>query len=114
MFALKALKPGALKALVSTLLFLIVIGGQIQSWSFTDQTAPPPVLYELLRPVPIWPVAVLLLAPLLVASAPLLSAGIDLTALDTWYGILAVAVYLYVLGSLLVELLQALRKRRTA
>jgi hypothetical protein len=94
----KFLKPNRWKVLLFVVFFLLVIGGYIQSWAFSDGFRPKSVLYDVLRPLSLWPLAVLLLAPLLLMSVPLMSLGIDLTSLDTWYGVSTVALYLYIVA----------------
>ena len=90
-----SLKPDRRKLLLFVGLLLLVLGGSIQSWAFTDGLRPQPPYYDLLGPLPLWPLAVLLLTPLLIVSMPLLPLGIDLSALETWYGIGAIGAYLY-------------------
>jgi hypothetical protein len=51
--------------------FLLVWGGFIQAWPFTDGFAPQPALYEALTPIPLWPLAIFLLLPLAIVSLPL-------------------------------------------
>lgn len=114
MLAVKLLKPSLSKALVFVFLLGIVVAGNIQAWAFSDHATPPPPFYEILSPIPVWPIAVFLLTPLLIVSTPLLYAGVDLTAMNTWYSILVVTVYLYLLGSLSVEFLNYFLRKRSA
>jgi hypothetical protein len=90
-----SLKPDRWKLLLFAGLVLLVLGGSAQSWAFTDGLHPRPPYDDLLGLLPLWPLAVLLLVPLLIVSMPLLPLGIDLSALKTWYGIGAIGAYLY-------------------
>lgn len=82
-------------------LYLLVLGGSMQAWMFTDGFAPKPLLYDLLAPLPLWPLGVLVLAPLAVLTSPFARAGTDLLSPDSWPGMLAVGLYLYVISAAL-------------
>lgn len=92
------LRPNRWKVLLFIVLFLLVIGGYIQSWGFSDGFRPKPVLYDALQLLPLWSLAMLLLAPLLLLSTPLAPVGLDPTSLGSWYGICTVALYLYIVA----------------
>ncbi len=66
---LQFLKPDWRRALLFGLFAFIAIGGHIQSWAFSD-VPPKPPLYDLLRPLPIWPMWVTLLLPLASSRCP--------------------------------------------
>ena len=69
------LKPEWRRLLLFALLVAIAGGGKIQAWAFSDLPPKPP-LYDLLRPLPIWPIWMFLLLPLaLVIGALLMFTG---------------------------------------
>lgn len=65
------LKPDWRKLMLFSMLLLIAVGGQIQSWAFSDDPATKPPLYDLLRPLPLWFLWVLTMIPLILVAAPL-------------------------------------------
>ena len=103
------LKPDRRKLLLFAMLAVLAVGGVVQGWGFSDGAGPASPLYDVLRPVPLWPVAVLLLTPLLVLSAPLLAFGLDVSALDSWFSVAALGGYLYGLACLGVTALAEAR-----
>jgi len=100
-FVLCVLKPDCRKALLFALFAFIAIGGHIQSWAFSD-IPPKPPLYDLLRPLPLWPVWVTLLLPLALLSLPLRVVGLDVMAGPFWLFAAANALYFYLLSCILV------------
>jgi hypothetical protein len=78
--------------------YLLVWGGFIQAWMFTDGFAPKPAPYDLLTPLPLWPLALFLLLPLAVLSLPFGPHAFGALAPDALPGALIFALYLY-LGS---------------
>ena len=112
------LRPNRWTIFIWMLLWLIVIGGRIQSWAFAPPDVPKPIGYEAIRFLPLWPLAIMILLPLLALSSPLASPlmdkGIDITSLNTWYGILVVGVYLYVVASLCVAVVNHIFAKKAA
>jgi hypothetical protein len=107
------LKPDWRKLLLFALFVLVALGGRIQAWAFSDQP-PKPALYDLLKPLPIWPLWMLLLMPLALVSWPLRLAGIDIMGGPAWLFMASNLVYFYALACLLIgglDWLQAARKR---
>ena len=104
--AVECLRPNRWKVFLFVLLGLIVIGGHMQSWAFASPEAPKPTGYGVLSYLPLWPIATMVLLPLLALSAPLMDKGVDVTSLDTWYGILIVGGYLYLVASLGVAVVE--------
>ena len=96
------------------LLWLIVIGGRIQSWAFAPPDVPKPIGYEAIRFLPLWPLAIMILLPLLALSSLLMDIGIDITSSNTWYGRLVVGVYLYVVASLCVAVVNHIFAKKAA
>jgi len=95
------LKPDWRRALLFGLFAFIAIGGHIQSWAFSD-VPPKPPLYDLLSPLPLWPVWVILLLPLALLSLPLRVVGLDLMAGPFWLFAAANGLYFYLLSCTLV------------
>lgn len=111
----RLLRPTSLKIGLLVILFLIVWAGHIQSWAFAEHIDQKPALYDVLSPIPIWPFTVLILMPLLIISSPLMiHAGIDVTALNTWYSILIVGVYLYFVDCFIAELADFIKRKFAA
>ena len=95
------LMPNWRKIPLFTIFTLIAVGGHIQSWAFSD-VPPKPPLYDLLRPLPIWPMWVFLQFPLMIVSLPLKIIGLDVMAGHFWLFVAAQALYFYLLSCLLV------------
>jgi len=97
----RLLWPDGKRLLLFALFLAMAMGGMIQAWAFSD-VPPKPALYDLLRPLPIWPLWMLLLAPLALLSAPLRLLGLDL--MEGSYGLFVVAnlAYFYLLSCLIV------------
>ncbi len=112
--AVECLRPNKWKVFLFVLLGLVVIGGHIQSWAFAPPEAPKPAGYGVLRFLPLWPIATMMLLPLLALSSPFMDKGIDITSLDTWYSILIVGGYLYLVASLSVAVVENLISKKTA
>jgi hypothetical protein len=100
------------KVLVASGCYLLVWGGFIQAWMFTDGFAPKPALYDLLTPLPLWPLSILLLLPLAVLSLPFGPQAFGLLAPDTFPGALAIALQLYLGSEAALTLWSGLRPRR--
>ena len=96
----QVLRPDWRKALLFAIFALIAVGGHIQSWAFSD-VPPKPPLYDLLRPLPIWPIWVFLLMPLGVLSLPLRIIGLDVMSGHFWLFVAAQVLYFYLLSCLL-------------
>ena len=97
MKVVQRLYPSKLTILIFILLWLLVLGGHIQSWAFSDSGTKPPG-YDMLRFLPLWPFATMVLLPLLALTSPFMNVGFDVTSLSSWYGILIVGIYLYILA----------------
>jgi hypothetical protein len=104
------LKPEWRRLLLFAVLVAIMVGGQIQAWVFSDLPPKPP-LYDLLRPLPIWPLWMLLLAPLALLSWPLRLVGLDLMGGPAWLFLTANLVYFYLLACTLVTVLDWVKAR---
>lgn len=95
------LKPDWRKALLFAAFALIVVGGHIQAWAFSD-VPPKPPLYDLLRPFPLWPMWVELLFPLIILSMPLRIIGLDIMSGHFLLFVAANGLYFYLLSCLSV------------
>ena len=94
------LRPSWGKLGLFLFLVAIMIGGQIQAWAFSD-VPPKPPLYDLLRPFPIWPLWMILLAPLVFFSLLLEFLGIGILGGPDWLFTMANVVYFYLLSCLI-------------
>lgn len=112
--AVEYLRPNKWKVFLFVLLGLIIIGGHIQSWAFASPESSKPAGYGMLRWLPLWPIATMILLPLLALSSPLMDKGVDITSLDTWYSILIVGGYLYLVASFSVSIVEDLISKKTA
>lgn len=65
------IKPDWRKLALFGVLLLIAVGGQIQTWMFSDDPSTKPLLYDLLRPLPLWFLWILTMIPLFLLVAPL-------------------------------------------
>jgi hypothetical protein len=95
------LKPGRATLALFLFLMAILIVGQIQAWAFSD-TPPKPPLYDLLRPFPIRPVWMLVLAPLAFFAWPSRVVGVDIMGGPAWVFLVANLTYFYLLSCLIV------------
>jgi hypothetical protein len=95
------LKPEWRRLVLFALLVVIAVGGKIQAWAFSDLPPKPP-LYDLLRPLPIWPIWMLLLVPLALVTYPLRWVGIDVMGGPPWLFMTANLVYFYLLSCLVM------------
>ena len=107
---LQFLKPEWRRLLLFALLVAIAAGGKIQAWAFSDLPPKPP-LYDLLRPLPIWPIWMLLLVPLVLVTWPLRLVGFDVMGGPLWLFITANLVYFYLLSCLVMACLDWARAR---
>jgi hypothetical protein len=107
------------KLLVFAVLWAVVIGGYVQSYAFIDDLPnpqPKPPRFDVLRPLPLWPLAVMVLAPLLAAESTLHWLGQLNTAqlLHSVPGIVAAvavtSLHLYMVSGCLVELVRGSRR----
>lgn len=60
--------PSVPKRLVFAVLWVVAVGAQIQAYAVVDDLPDPPPkppLVDLVRPLPLWPLGLLLLSPLL-------------------------------------------------
>jgi hypothetical protein len=105
------LKPEWRRLLLFALFLAIAVGGKIQAWAFSDLPPKPP-LYDLLRPLPIWPIWMFLLLPLALVTYPLRLVGIDVMAGSPWLFITANLIYFYLLSCLVMAGLDWARARR--
>jgi hypothetical protein len=108
--AIHFLRPEWRRLLLFAILVAIAAGGQIQAWAFSDLPPKPP-LYDLLRPLPIWPIWMLLLMPLALVTWPLRSVGIDVMAGPPWLFLTANLLYFYLLACLAMAGLDWVRAR---
>jgi hypothetical protein len=95
------LKPDGRKLFLLVIFIAIMVGGQIQAWTFSD-VPPKPPLYDLLRPIRIWPVWMFLLAPLALIVLPLRLIGIDIMGGPSWLFLITNFVYFYMLSCLII------------
>jgi hypothetical protein len=108
--AIHFLRPEWRRLLLFAILVAIAAGGQIQAWAFSDLPPKPP-LYDLLRPLPIWPIWMLLLMPLALVTWPLRLVGIDVMAGPPWLFLTANLLYFYLLACLAMAGLDWVRAR---
>jgi hypothetical protein len=80
---------------------LIAVGGKIQAWAFSD-IPPKPPLYDFLRPLPTWPLWMLLLLPLALFAQALTLFGIDLLGGPGRLFIAGSIIYFYLLACILI------------
>lgn len=107
----RLLSPDRWKLLCFAACGLLVAGAYVQAWAFGARTDPKPLLYDALRPVPLWPLAAVLMTPFLALAHPvLLATGVDLTAADSAVTPVLVVPYLHVAACLLVTLFRRLRQ----
>jgi hypothetical protein len=92
-------------------LYLLVLGGYVQAWVFTDGYAPKPALFDLLEPFPLWPVGVLILAPLAMIGSFFTQPSTDLINPETPLGAIAVGLYMYVISASLIGALRAVQQK---
>ena len=98
----RVLRPDWMKTVVFVIFVVIAIGGKIQAWAFSDML-PKPLLYDLLRPFPIWIIWMILLAPLAILTSPLRKIGIDIVGDSSWLFIVTNITYFYLLSCLIVS-----------
>jgi hypothetical protein len=91
-----ALRPDRPRVLLFIALLVLVAAAVEQSRVFADVPGTTPS--GPLAVLPLWALAVVLLAPLLLLATPLVERGIDPTGLDSWAGAAVVAAYLYALA----------------
>ena len=106
------LRPDKSKLILFALLWLITMAGAMQAWVFSPPDTPKPPGYDILNHFPItlaWPVSVMILMPLLLLSSPLMNQGIDVTDPATWYGMMVVSVYLYLVASICIGIFSRAR-----
>lgn len=117
----RALWPSRWKLALFVFFCAVVAGGYVQSYAFIDDMpgAPPePPLYGVLRVLPLWPIAVVLLLPLLALFGVLQAVGVfQPSAVPNWSGESALVAaltgaYLYALASGVVELVCRSRPAR--
>jgi hypothetical protein len=97
------LKPSRSKVLLFSLFIFISIAGYIQSYAFSDGEQfgiPKPMFYDVLRPIPFWPMWMYLLLPFVVTLAPISLLGIHIPGSAVFLPMSV--IYLYVLASFLV------------
>ena len=104
------LRPDARKLLLFGLLLAVGLGGWVQAWVFTDSPGRP-ALYDLLEPLPLWPLWLMLLAPLALLAWPLRSIGLDVMGGPPWLFWAAVVAYDYLLACLVVAAWEWVRRR---
>jgi hypothetical protein len=95
------LKPDWRKLALFFIFAAIAVGGRIQAWAFSD-IPPKPPLYDLLRPVPLWPLWMLLLVPLALLALPLRLVGLDLMGGPPWLFFTANLIYSCLLSCTLI------------
>jgi hypothetical protein len=110
-FVWQFLKPSWGKLFLFVIFIVIMMGGKIQAWAFSDMPPKPP-LYDVLRPFPIWPLWMFLLIPLALFGLPLRAVGIDVMGGPAWLFIIANLTYFYLLSCLMVAGLGWARSKR--
>jgi hypothetical protein len=105
------LRPDWRTLLLFAVFIAIAVGGRIQAWAFSD-IPPKPPLYDLLRPLPLWPIWMLLLAPLALLTLPLRLFGVDVMHGPHWLFMAANVIYFYLLSCFVVAGLDWVRTRR--
>jgi hypothetical protein len=109
----RILKPSWGKLFLFVFFIVVMVGGQIQAWVFSDLPPKPP-LYDLLRPLPIWPLWMFLLIPLSLSVLPLRLVGIDVMGGSAWLFLTANITYFYLLTCLIITGLNWVRSRLTS
>lgn len=101
---IRFLKPDWKQIAVFVIFVLIAFGGKTQAWVFVAgaELFPEPPLYDLLRPLPLWPIMIWLLWPLLLLSGQffvITSYDADFpTAFLSWFILI---IYFYALSYLI-------------
>ncbi len=110
-----SLRPDKSKLILFALLWFIILVGTIQAWAFSPPDTPKPPGYDILDHFPItpaWPISVTILMPLLLLSLPLMNKGIDVTDPTTWYGIIVISAYLYLVASACIRIFNSVFSRK--
>ncbi len=97
------LEPERIKIILFVIFLLIATAGSIQSYAFTNGEQfgmSKPMFYDILRPVPFWPMWMYLLLPLFLVSAPLSLLGLNLSRSPIFFPVNI--IYFYVLASFMV------------
>jgi len=96
------LKPDWRKILIFAVFLFIAFAGSIQSWVFRGKDAgePKPLFFDLLKPIPFWPIWVLLILPL--------------TFIKGYFGLFWVIqlIYFYLFSCLIIFIWDKLTKKR--
>lgn len=109
----QVIKPDWRKLVLFGVLLLIAVGGQIQTWGFSDDPATKPPLYDLLRPLPLWFLWVLTMIPLILVAAPLRELAPEINPQLGRFWWLAIVTYDYLIACTAVSLLDWVRHRVT-
>jgi hypothetical protein len=109
----KFIKPTKTKLILFVVLALIVIGGGIQGWVFSDSEGPKPFLYDSLESIPVlWPASVVILMPYTLIWTPFTAWEIDTSALPFPVEIALIGSYLYILSCALIGLFNLIPRQR--
>lgn len=102
----KIFQPTIIKIALFVLFMVIVAGGYIQTYAFTDGEEyglPKPPLYDLIDPIPFWPLWMMLSVPLFavgsILSSILSASGVRILS-STPFFFIGNIVYFYILASL--------------
>lgn len=98
----RLLRPDWRKASVFSGFVIVTLGGWIQTWAFAEPPLPPkPFLYDLLAPLPLWPIWVITLVPLALLTSPLRLVGVDVMTAPAWLFVPLSLLYYYFLSCFL-------------
>lgn len=104
----QALQPDWRKLFLFAIFISLAIGGQAQAWAFS-KVAPKPILFDFLRPFPIWSVWMVLLVPLALLASPLKLIGLNVLSGPAWLFWTAYTLYSYLLVCLFIAIFDRLR-----
>jgi hypothetical protein len=98
------LKPTKTKLLIFSFLILLAIGAKIQTYGFSDKTAPPPPFYDAIKDWPIWSFYILTALPVVALSSFLALGGLLPDFMYTEVALWLVLIpYYYVISAALAQ-----------
>ena len=104
------LRPDWKKLVLFGVLVFIAYAGFVQSWVFSGKDAglPKPFLYDLLNPIPFWPIWMYLITPIFILT------GGTLNFAPPWIFWIVNFVYFYLVCCAVVFFIERMSKNRAA